>query len=79
VENREYMRLFDVTERTGVRKHGTVRRCHRCQSELRDTIVHFGEKVCSSLLRSELAGVFPVWVLFVVFRIWGVISVRFTV
>ena len=39
------MRLFDTTERTGIRKHETGRKCHCCQSALRDTIVHFGEKV----------------------------------
>lgn len=44
--DKEYVRLFDVTERTGVRKHATGRHCHCCQSELKDTIVHFGEKVC---------------------------------
>lgn len=43
------MRLFDVTERTGMRKHGTGRSCHHCQTELKDTIVHFGEKVFFAL------------------------------
>ena len=38
------MRLFDTTERTGLRHHGTQRECMVCTSELRDTIVHFGEK-----------------------------------
>ena len=38
------MRLFDVTERTSIRRHKTGRFCHECQSELSDTIVHFGEK-----------------------------------
>lgn len=42
--NREYVRLFDVTENTGVRRHATGRKCHKCRGELRDTIVHFGEK-----------------------------------
>ncbi len=41
---RECIRLFDVTERTGVRRHRTGRTCHNCNEELRDTIVHFGEK-----------------------------------
>ncbi|XP_069124118.1 NAD-dependent protein deacetylase Sirt7-like [Argopecten irradians] len=41
---REYVRLFDVTEKTGVRRHGTDRNCHTCKKPLRDTIVHFGEK-----------------------------------
>ncbi|XP_064604941.1 NAD-dependent protein deacetylase sirtuin-7-like [Liolophura sinensis] len=41
---REYIRLFDVTERTGVRRHSTGRSCHMCGSPLKDTIVHFGEK-----------------------------------
>jgi len=38
------VRLFDVTERTGVRNHKTGRDCHVCGTELKDTIVHFGEK-----------------------------------
>ena len=38
------MRLFDTTERTGVRRHGTERECPVCTAELRDSIVHFGEK-----------------------------------
>ncbi|XP_067860168.1 NAD-dependent protein deacetylase sirtuin-7 [Heptranchias perlo] len=42
--NREYIRLFDVTERTSLHRHNTGRKCHKCGSELRDTIVHFGEK-----------------------------------
>uniref|UniRef100_A0A8C6TPG8 NAD-dependent protein deacetylase sirtuin-7 n=1 Tax=Neogobius melanostomus TaxID=47308 RepID=A0A8C6TPG8_9GOBI len=41
---REYVRLFDVTERTSLHRHGTGRKCGRCGSELRDTIVHFGER-----------------------------------
>ncbi|XP_060063974.1 NAD-dependent protein deacetylase Sirt7-like [Ylistrum balloti] len=41
---REYVRLFDVTEKTGVRRHSTDRNCHNCKKPLRDTIVHFGEK-----------------------------------
>ncbi|XP_061686432.1 NAD-dependent protein deacetylase sirtuin-7 [Syngnathoides biaculeatus] len=41
---REYVRLFDVTERTSLHHHGTGRRCCHCASELRDTIVHFGER-----------------------------------
>ncbi|XP_056136660.1 NAD-dependent protein deacetylase sirtuin-7 [Lampris incognitus] len=41
---REYVRLFDVTERTSLHRHGTGRRCSHCSSELRDTIVHFGER-----------------------------------
>lgn len=40
----EYIRLFDITERTGVRKHKTGRICQKCGTELHDTIVHFGEK-----------------------------------
>lgn len=42
--NREYIRLFDVTERTSLHRHNTGRKCHKCGGELRDTIVHFGEK-----------------------------------
>ncbi|WAQ97320.1 SIR7-like protein [Mya arenaria] len=42
--HREYFRLFDTTESTGVRRHRTGRKCHKCGGELRDTIVHFGEK-----------------------------------
>lgn len=38
------MRLFDVTERTSLHRHGTGRRCSICGGELRDTIVHFGER-----------------------------------
>nr|XP_057947194.1 NAD-dependent protein deacetylase sirtuin-7 [Doryrhamphus excisus] len=41
---REYVRLFDVTERTSLHRHGTGRRCLHCGNELRDTIVHFGER-----------------------------------
>ncbi|XP_061844076.1 NAD-dependent protein deacetylase sirtuin-7 isoform X2 [Nerophis lumbriciformis] len=41
---REYVRLFDVTERTSLHRHGTGRRCSHCGKELRDTIVHFGER-----------------------------------
>ncbi|XP_041696870.2 NAD-dependent protein deacetylase sirtuin-7 isoform X2 [Coregonus clupeaformis] len=41
---REFVRLFDVTERTARHRHGTGRRCAHCGGELRDTIVHFGER-----------------------------------
>lgn len=41
---REYVRLFDVTERTSLHRHGTGRNCSHCSNELRDTIVHFGER-----------------------------------
>ncbi|XP_071771425.1 NAD-dependent protein deacetylase sirtuin-7 [Centroberyx gerrardi] len=41
---REYVRLFDVTERTSLHRHATGRRCGHCGAELRDTIVHFGER-----------------------------------
>ncbi|XP_008278504.1 NAD-dependent protein deacetylase sirtuin-7 [Stegastes partitus] len=41
---REYVRLFDVTERTSLHRHATGRRCSHCGGELRDTIVHFGER-----------------------------------
>ncbi|PWA16894.1 hypothetical protein CCH79_00012698 [Gambusia affinis] len=41
---REFVRLFDVTERTSLHRHGTGRLCSHCGSELRDTIVHFGER-----------------------------------
>ncbi|XP_077980033.1 NAD-dependent protein deacetylase sirtuin-7-like [Glandiceps talaboti] len=41
---REYVRLFDVTEKTSFRRHMTDRCCKECGSPLRDTIVHFGEK-----------------------------------
>uniref|UniRef100_UPI00358E18F9 NAD-dependent protein deacetylase sirtuin-7-like isoform X1 n=1 Tax=Myxine glutinosa TaxID=7769 RepID=UPI00358E18F9 len=40
----EIVRLFDVTEKTGLRRHITGRMCPICSSQLRDTIVHFGEK-----------------------------------
>ncbi|KAM8947098.1 NAD-dependent protein deacetylase sirtuin-7 [Pelodytes ibericus] len=42
--NREYVRLFDVTERTALHKHGTGRNCQKCGGELKDSIVHFGER-----------------------------------
>ena len=56
--NMEYMRLFDVTERSSFRKHVTGRFCSSCSSSsrngdaaatnsfpLRDSIIHFGEKL----------------------------------
>ncbi|XP_008574514.1 PREDICTED: NAD-dependent protein deacetylase sirtuin-7 isoform X2 [Galeopterus variegatus] len=42
--NREYVRVFDVTERTALHRHQTGRTCHKCGTQLRDTIVHFGER-----------------------------------
>ncbi|XP_069511403.1 NAD-dependent protein deacetylase sirtuin-7 isoform X2 [Ambystoma mexicanum] len=42
--NREYIRLFDVTEHTALHRHHTGRTCHKCGGKLRDTIVHFGER-----------------------------------
>ena len=41
---REYIRLFDVTERTALHRHTTGRQCAHCGGDLRDTIVHFGER-----------------------------------
>ncbi|KAG8446388.1 hypothetical protein GDO86_014010 [Hymenochirus boettgeri] len=41
---REYIRLFDVTENTALHRHNTGRFCHKCRAELRDSIVHFGER-----------------------------------
>ncbi|XP_006811779.1 NAD-dependent protein deacetylase sirtuin-7-like [Saccoglossus kowalevskii] len=42
--DREYIRLFDVTEKSSFRRHTTDRYCTECNSPLRDSIVHFGEK-----------------------------------
>nr|XP_056715785.1 NAD-dependent protein deacetylase sirtuin-7 [Euleptes europaea] len=44
IPNREYIRVFDVTERTALHRHHTGRVCQKCGGQLRDTIVHFGEK-----------------------------------
>ncbi|EDV27639.1 uncharacterized protein TRIADDRAFT_53549 [Trichoplax adhaerens] len=41
---REYFRLFDVTQDTALRRHTTRRTCDVCGNNLVDTIVHFGER-----------------------------------
>ncbi|CAG0891211.1 unnamed protein product, partial [Cyprideis torosa] len=41
---RVYIRSFDVTKFTARHRHLTRRKCYTCVSDLRDTIVHFGEK-----------------------------------
>lgn len=40
----EYIRLFDVTEDSAFRKHATSRVCYKCGDQLRDSIIHFGER-----------------------------------
>ncbi|CAK8685034.1 NAD-dependent protein deacetylase sirtuin-7-like [Clavelina lepadiformis] len=41
--SRNFYRVFDVTEETGLRRHFTKRFCDQCKGKLKDTIVHFGE------------------------------------
>lgn len=41
----EYLRLFDVTENSTFRKHSTSRVCPKCSLQLRDSIIHFGERL----------------------------------
>lgn len=48
--NCEYIRLFDVTEKTSFRKHLTGRCCKYCpENQLQDSIIHFGEKLRNGL------------------------------
>lgn len=41
----EYIRLFDVTEQSAFRRHLTSRKCQKCGNQLRDSIIHFGERL----------------------------------
>jgi len=48
---KEYMRSFDVTGKSAYHRHGTERACEHAKcarTELRDTIVYFGEKIASA-------------------------------
>jgi|TARA_B110000196_G_C20656263_1_gene435331 NAD-dependent SIR2 family protein deacetylase len=49
---KEYLRSFDVTEKSSYHRHATPRLCatRSCRAPLADTIVYFGERVNDTVL-----------------------------
>ena len=49
---KEYLRSFDVTEKSAYHRHATPRVCatRSCRAPLADTIVYFGERMNESVL-----------------------------